>query len=209
MENTEHTTPQINPRAPSSCLTHTARTTGPTAPLSKLTLSAPDRRWLFAATGVALCLTGCASIVSSIEATVASEPDQVASEARQYPLAVPRFAAVSIASTPLARASAVSENSSVVVTPVYTNRHFDLRPLSHGGITQLTEQRQVKILGTYYPKGIYSQPDPASRVLMRLAPGTLLELERQFDSWYRVATVEGTGYLRADDGRVQHSQTSD
>lgn len=99
----------------------------------------------------------------------------------------------------------VTESADVVLTPVNKNRQFELQPITQSGTTRLAGNRQVKVLGTYYPKGIYIEPDVASRVIMRLAPGTRLELQRQYPGWYKVVTTAGEGYLRVSDGTIEGS----
>lgn len=94
------------------------------------------------------------------------------------------------------------EPAPVVVSAVTTNRQFELRPLAPGVSTASAGSRNVKVVGSYFPKGIYTRPDGASRVIMRVAPGTLLSLDREYDSWYKVSTSEGEGYLRSADGEV-------
>ncbi len=93
----------------------------------------------------------------------------------------------------------VAAPAKVVLTPVVTNRHFDLSPMDAGVSGGKSRKRLVKVVGSYYPKGVYTAPDAASRVLMRLAPGTVLELEREYNGWFKVITGEGAGYLRAGD----------
>ena len=65
-----------------------------------------------------------------------------------------------------------------------------------------TGSRRVKVVGTYFPKGVYAQPASYSRLMMRVAPGTVFELEREVGDWYGVVTEDGIGYLRDSDGRL-------
>lgn len=102
-----------------------------------------------------------------------------------------------------------SQNTSVgevVVSPVETNRDFNLNPIAgisdSGSENSEKEQRLVKVVGTYYPKGVYSQPAVYSDLLMRVAPGTTFRLDRRIDDWYRIVTGDGTGYIRANDAEV-------
>lgn len=75
----------------------------------------------------------------------------------------------------------------------------DARPTSGA---RASTPRHVKVLGTYFPKGVYAQPASYSRLMMRVAPGTLFELDGEVGDWYGVVTPEGLGYLRDSDGRV-------
>jgi len=74
------------------------------------------------------------------------------------------------------------------------------------GTSSLLEgQRGVRVVGSYFPKGIYAQPASYSRLMMRVAPGTVLQLERTVSDWYEVMTSEGVGYLRDIDGKLAGS----
>lgn len=92
----------------------------------------------------------------------------------------------------------------VVIQTVSTNRSFDLTPIekSNSSSAKTRPNARVKVIGTYYPKGIYQQPANYSNLLMRAAPGTLFELEYLANDWYKVVTSEGVGYLREADGAV-------
>lgn len=105
------------------------------------------------------------------------------------------------ASIPAARV-ANQEPVRVIVTPVTTNKRFELSSMTSDAATTTLGTRQVKVVGTYFPKGIYTRPEDGSRVFMRLAPGTVLGLEREYDGWFRVTTSEGVGFLRSNDGEV-------
>lgn len=94
----------------------------------------------------------------------------------------------------------------VVIRPVTINRSFELNPIDQPAINaaRATNENapQVRVVGTYYPKGVYQQAASYSRLMMRVAPGTLFELEREVNDWYKVITPEGIGYLRALDGEI-------
>lgn len=94
----------------------------------------------------------------------------------------------------------------VVVSPVNTNRDFSLNavdpnapqaPRSYAG-----SGAQIKVIGTYYPKGIYTEPAAYSKLIMRVAPGTVFSLDSLVNDWYRINTDSGTGYIRASDAVV-------
>jgi len=61
---------------------------------------------------------------------------------------------------------------------------------------------QVKVVGSYYPKGVYERPSMNSKLVMRVAPGTNFPLLERVDGWYGIDTDYGAAYLRADDGRI-------
>lgn len=100
----------------------------------------------------------------------------------------------------------IRTQGSVVIQTVSTNRSFDLTPIdknvSQSRTTKNRDNAKVKIVGTYYPKGIYQQPANYSNLIMRAAPGTLFDLEYLANDWYKVVTSEGVGYLREADGAV-------
>ncbi len=93
----------------------------------------------------------------------------------------------------------------VIVQPVVTNKTFDLNPIDQSELrhsNKASEAATVRVVGTYYPKGVYQQPASYSTLIMRVAPGTVFELEREVNDWYKVITADGVGYLRAVDGVV-------
>ena len=106
--------------------------------------------------------------------------------------------------------SITSENNlaDVMIEPVSINRSFELIPFQESESTTVAksekepEPSQIKVIGTYYPKGVYKQPASHSTLMFRAAPGTIFQLERQVNDWYQVVTIEGVGYLRASDGVV-------
>jgi len=58
---------------------------------------------------------------------------------------------------------------------------------------------QIMVSGTYYPKAIYNNADFSSSLLMRVSPGTTLEVSRAMGSWYEVETNQGIGYVHQRD----------
>lgn len=94
----------------------------------------------------------------------------------------------------------------VVLQPVIINRSFELTPIDKSELALSGQSDlpppQVKVIGSYYPKGIYTQPASYSTLIMRVAPGTVFELEREVNDWYKVVTTQGIGYLRTVDGII-------
>lgn len=94
----------------------------------------------------------------------------------------------------------------VVVTPINTNRDFDLNPIDTAIQNQSRSYAgggaQIKVSGSYYPKSIYSGPDYSSKMIMRVAPGTLFVLDSQVNDWYKIQTSEGSGYIRTNDAAI-------
>ncbi|MEE9321205.1 MAG: LysM peptidoglycan-binding domain-containing protein [Granulosicoccus sp.] len=58
---------------------------------------------------------------------------------------------------------------------------------------------EIMVSGTYYPKAIYNDADFSSSLLMRVSPGTRLQVSRALGSWFEVETDEGTGYVHSRD----------
>lgn len=102
------------------------------------------------------------------------------------------------------------ENSQadVVIQPVTINRSFELNPIEEADLNTVARSEkglntpQIKVIGTYFPKGIYKEPASYSTLMMRVAPGTLFQLERQVNDWFKIVTADGIGYLRASDGVI-------
>ena len=98
------------------------------------------------------------------------------------------------------------ELAEVVVEPVTRNRTFDMTPIEASSLDldQASNDAapQVRVIGTYYPKGVYQQPASYSTLIMRVAPGTVFELEREINDWYKILTDQGVGYLRMVDGQL-------
>ncbi len=107
----------------------------------------------------------------------------------------------------LKRQAAPAASSDVIVQSVTTNKSFELKPVDEAELrltgSTSSEAAKVRVMGTYYPKGIYQQPASYSTLLMRVAPGTVFELEREVNDWYKVVTADGIGYLRAVDGSIE------
>lgn len=67
------------------------------------------------------------------------------------------------------------------------------------GIAAENERQQIMVSGTYYPKAIYNEADFSSSLLMRVSPGTTLQVSRVQDGWYQVETDKGVGYVHQRD----------
>ncbi len=141
------------------------------------------------------------------------------STAQQSTFQLPTSADTSIAptSSPLAIKRALSRPASkrpperqaedaVFIQKVSTNRSFDLNPIDETTVASRTHSAlpdaKVKVVGTYYPKGIYRQPANYSDLILRALPGTLFQLEDLTNGWYKIVTSQGVGYLRKDDGAI-------
>lgn len=58
---------------------------------------------------------------------------------------------------------------------------------------------QIMVSGTYYPKAIYNNADFSSSLLMRVSPGTTLQVSKAMGNWYQVKTSKGLGYVHQRD----------
>ena len=58
---------------------------------------------------------------------------------------------------------------------------------------------EIMVSGTYYPKAIYNDADFSSSLLMRVSPGTTLQVSKAMGSWFEVETDKGIGYVHQRD----------
>ena len=96
----------------------------------------------------------------------------------------------------------------ITMYSVEVNRSFTLEPidptlaLKGDQRTFGSEAPQIKVSGTYYPKGIYEEPANYARLIRRAAPGTRFTLEQEVNNWYKITTDEGVGYIRQSDSKL-------
>ncbi|MBX2836312.1 MAG: LysM peptidoglycan-binding domain-containing protein [Gammaproteobacteria bacterium] len=107
-------------------------------------------------------------------------------------------------SAPLAvKRAPMTPDAEVVVKPVPTQPEFELKPLSqdrtNGSANEPKYGQHVKVVGSYYPKGIYTEPQISSRLLMRVTPGTQFFLASSLDGWFKIQTDQGIGFIRHQD----------
>ena len=57
----------------------------------------------------------------------------------------------------------------------------------------------VMVSGTYYPKAIYNEANFSSSLLMRVSPGTKLNVSKAVGPWFEVVTDKGVGYVHSRD----------
>jgi len=104
------------------------------------------------------------------------------------------------------RRDSFGEVAPVIVTPANTNRDFQLNPIDPNAPVQprtfTGSGAQIKVVGSYYPKGIYTEPAAYSKLIMRVAPGTVFSLDSQLNDWYKIQTNAGTGYIRTSDAAI-------
>lgn len=129
----------------------------------------------------------------------------------ERPAPAPVIQAAPVQQTPVAQTSSLAVRSNqpvavapVVVTPTYTNRNFDLNPIDASSANQSYSGsgKQVKVVGSYYPKSVYQEPAYSSKMIMRVAPGTLFVLDSKVNDWYKIQTDSGTGFIRTSDAAI-------
>lgn len=59
----------------------------------------------------------------------------------------------------------------------------------------------IMVSGTYYPKAVYNEADFSSSLLMRVSPGTTLQVSKSIGNWFQVKTSKGIGYVHQRDIR--------
>lgn len=57
----------------------------------------------------------------------------------------------------------------------------------------------IMVSGTYYPKAVYNNADFSSSLLMRVSPGTTLQVSKAMGTWFEVETEKGVGYVHQRD----------
>lgn len=102
----------------------------------------------------------------------------------------------------------------VKLHPVSVNRSFELIPFDRQSATNsrsvsfASSAPAVRVIGTYFPKGVYEGPANYSRLIMRVSPGTVFELDSEVNDWYKVITDKGVGYVRAADAVLVAGKSS-
>jgi len=99
----------------------------------------------------------------------------------------------------------VESEVDVVLRPVNVNRRFNLSEVDME-IDRESAARastaKIRVLGTYFPKGVYAQPNESAKLISRVAPGTIFDLDAELDGWYRIRFQTDTVFIRAIDGKI-------
>lgn len=96
-------------------------------------------------------------------------------------------------------------NANIKVSAVDVNRSFSMLPFGSSALIRAASANRnssapkIKVTGTYYPKGVYSQPTGNSPLLQRVTPGSIFELEYKIGDWLKIKTDQGGGYIRYAD----------
>lgn len=100
------------------------------------------------------------------------------------------------------------DTANISMSAVTVNRSFELQPINEPPQEESGEPHydsqapQVRVSGTYFPKGIYDQPANYARLISRAAPGTLFRLDSEINDWYKIVTDQGIGYIRQRDSAL-------
>lgn len=62
-----------------------------------------------------------------------------------------------------------------------------------------SQGKRIMVSGTYYPKAVYNDANFSASLLMRVSPGTELELIKAIGPWYEVRTEQGVGFIHSRD----------
>lgn len=98
--------------------------------------------------------------------------------------------------------------ANITMSAVTVNRSFKLQPIDEPLVENGDEphydskEPQIRVNGTYFPKGIYDQPTNYARLISRAAPGTLFSLDSEINDWYKIVTEQGIGYIRQSDSAL-------
>jgi len=105
----------------------------------------------------------------------------------------------------LAETSVLDETQDIKIVEATYKGDTSLEPLvsDTGASMEITHNAsiptEIKVSGTYYPKAIYNDADFSSSLLMRVSPGTTLQVADAIGSWFKVETEEGVGYVHQRD----------
>jgi nucleoid-associated protein YgaU len=76
----------------------------------------------------------------------------------------------------------------------------DQLPLrAKGSLNEEKDSQTIMVSGTYYPKAVYNDANFSSSLLMRVSPGTELQVSRAMGAWFEVQTKLGPGYVHSRD----------
>lgn len=66
-------------------------------------------------------------------------------------------------------------------------------------LSEEKDSQTIMVSGTYYPKAVYNDANFSSSLLMRVSPGTELQVSRAMGAWFEVQTNKGPGYVHSRD----------
>lgn len=91
---------------------------------------------------------------------------------------------------------------------VNVNRHFNVTYFDAAATNDPSVTKMIRVVGTYYPKGIYSEPEASASLLMRVAPGSTFVFQAYLGDWLKIKTDSGIGYIRKIDATILGSNAS-
>ena len=92
-----------------------------------------------------------------------------------------------------------------MLRPVDINRRFQLNETDFDFVPDsaaIESNAKIRVVGTYFPKGIYEQPTESAKLISRVAPGVIFDLDASLDGWFRLKFEGGHAYLREIDGKI-------
>jgi len=101
--------------------------------------------------------------------------------------------------------TSVESDINVVLNPVNINREFELSEMEidvNRDADALSLNAKIRIVGTYFPKGIYEEPTESAKLITRVAPGTIFDLDAELDGWFRIRLANDVAYIRTIDGKI-------
>ena len=109
-------------------------------------------------------------------------------------------------SAALSEESSLDETQPVAIVEATYKSDDSLNPVNADDETAIIAENdnipaQIVVSGTYYPKAVYNDADFSSSLLMRVSPGTTLQVSRAMGTWFEVETAEGVGYVHQRDIR--------
>ncbi len=84
--------------------------------------------------------------------------------------------------------------------PVIENAEQEIAKLQSAETEVAADEAEwIMVSGTYYPKAIYNDANFSSTLMMRVSPGTKLEVTNAIGPWFEVKTEQGVGYVHTRD----------
>ena len=146
-------------------------------------------------------LTSAATSTTQAEPLISTQPATGAAEASAVD-----SAAISATSELLAdAASPLDETQPISIVEATFKSDEQVQPIALKPVAEMTSTStsgvptQIMVSGTYYPKAVYNEADFSSSLLMRVSPGTQLQVSKALGNWYQVETSKGTGYVHQRD----------
>ena len=102
----------------------------------------------------------------------------------------------------LAAVAGVGDDTQVVESSYESTDAIESANLESDAVQIVENQNipgEITVKGTYYPKAVYNDADFSSSLLMRVSPGTQLQVSRAMGTWFEVETEKGVGYVHSRD----------